>query len=129
MSVLTGDDNTRTIQTINTSEGVCSNMASRMDQSCDNNGDDDSSSIELLVMEQSQQSGAHSRDNSKSSRQGPNTVLIDIINNLQVSKKVQKKPSELTSSKAVQNRVDEGLAYLIRLCGFNNLKTVSKIIL
>ena len=91
VSVLTGYDNTKTIRTINTTEGVCYTMArnnaddnitsqAHFHQSCDNNGDDNLS-IESVVMKKSQQSIVHSCD-SKSSCQGPNTVLIDIINNL-----------------------------------------------
>ena len=41
-------------------------------------------------------------------------------------KVIKNRPSQLTSSKTVQQRSDLALAYLICLCGYKNVTTVSK---
>lgn len=58
-------------------------------------------------------------------RRAPNTVLIDIANNIKLgSHDHWRKPSELQDRGSLRIRADEGLAYLIRLCGFKNLTNV-----
>ena len=56
-------------------------------------------------------------------RRSPNTILIDVINNIDCIGH-RKKPSELKSMTSMRNRADEGLAYLIRLCGYKNLASL-----
>lgn len=45
--------------------------------------------------------------------------FTDIINNIDMGKQYCKKISGLKTYKSVQQRTDEGVAYLIRLCGYN----------
>ena len=59
-------------------------------------------------------------------RRSKNSILLDLINNVQMEKIIKKKPSQLTSSKAVQQRADLALAYLVRLCGFKNVTKIAK---
>ena len=59
-------------------------------------------------------------------KRGRNKVLIDIINDVELGVKYRKKISELKTYKLVQQRADEGLAYLIRLCGYNDVENVEK---
>ena len=64
---------------------------------------------------------------STTQRKSKNTILLDMINNGQNNNKIYRKhPSQLTSSKAMQQRADDGLAYLIYLCGFCNVDSLVK---
>ena len=56
-----------------------------------------------------------------------NTVIVDIVNNINVGKSFRKNFSNLTSYQSVQQRADEALGYLIRLCGYNEeFKLIAK---
>ena len=52
-------------------------------------------------------------------KRAKNTVIVDLVKNINIGKSFKKKFSNLTSYQSVQQRADEALAYLIRLCGYN----------
>ena len=60
-------------------------------------------------------------------RRLPNSLLIDMVNTIELAGgkgSFQKIPSQLTDPGAMQRRADEGLAYLICPCGFNNVEKI-----
>ena len=52
-------------------------------------------------------------------KRAKNTVIVDLVNNINIGKSFKKKFSNLTSYQSVQQSADEVLAYLIWFCGYN----------
>ena len=76
---------------------------------------------ESLYVEEEQMDSSTSQQ--PISRRSPNSLLIEMINNIDMIQP-RKKPSELKSTTSMRKRADEGLAYLIRLCSYRNITSL-----
>ena len=79
----------------------------------------------IATIEEQEEEELEGDDDHPTKHQAPNTVLVDTINDIKLrSREHWRKSSELQDCGSLCICADEGLAYLIRLCGFKGLENI-----